>query len=127
MNDFETIAATPRPEKPDEEKGDVKPAVEAVDWDNEPPVKEPVFASELTGDKKAEPPVEPDVIEPPVIIPPPAGEPPKKGNKKTWIIIAVVVILVLCICCAAAIAAYFIFAPSSSSYGILLPTLSSMV
>ena len=125
MSDFETVAATPRPQKPEDDKSkeeEIKPSVEAVDWDQEPPASEPVFAADL-GETKL---VEPDVIEPIEPVAPVAGEPPKKDNKKLWIIIAIAALLLLCICCVAIIAGVFIYRGDTSTFG-MLPRLAGLI
>ncbi len=113
MSDFETIPASSLPLQPEEPKKveEVKPAVEAVDWDTEPPAEEPKFAEDLSEKTVLSPgkpevsesfSAEPEVIEPAAGIPL-AQEPPKKGSKKTLIIVVIVVVLLLCLCCVALI------------------------
>ncbi len=113
MSDFETIPASSLPVPPEEPKKEeeVKPVVEAVDWDMEPPAEEPKFAVEPE-EKTVLSSGQPEAVEAfsaePEVIAPPAGMPPaqealKKGNKKTIIIVVIIAVLLLCLCCIAII------------------------
>ncbi|MCJ7626393.1 MAG: hypothetical protein MUO76_23120 [Anaerolineaceae bacterium] len=128
MSDFETIPAVPKPEKPKPEEKEVKkvkeikevkevkeekevkiakkekevkPKIEPVDWETEPPAEEPVFMAKAEPDEDFGAPVEklPDgqVISP---------DDAPKDKKKTWIIVAIVAVVLICLCCVAAISIF---------------------
>lgn len=131
MGDFETIPASSRPEKPEEEKKEEKPVVEAVDWDSDLPAEEPAFVTEddeatrlSTPKVEASEPVPPiaseaEVIEPPDITPAEGTEPPKK--KKTWLIILIVALVLLCLCCVVVmIASFFVADAQGIDFGQLI-------